>query len=266
MPPRTIVLQTEPEVPLPPKFRGSRKCSASDFKEMLNTIFLLQPIRFNNDDMKILYVSTFLLDAALTWYKNLRASHDPCLESLESFWIAFDHRFGLSYVQEESESRLLDIVQGNKERVDEYNHRFLNLASRTDFCDAALRSIYIKSLRQDVLFHFFHLHPAPPTLNEAMRAAELIDSNNRQFKNSRSIVEGRTSAHQSRPKSSKGNAQPTLRKIDSAEKQRIIDNNLCLYCGDDDHLVENCKKRLNTQSKNYQARRKIRQRPSTLLL
>lgn len=164
MTPRTIVLQTEPEFPLPPKFRGSRKCSASDFKEMLNTIFLLKPVRFSSDDMKILYVSTFLLDAALTWFKNLRMTHDPCLDSLESFWTAFDHRFGLSYVQEESESRLLEIVQGGKERVDEYNHRFMNLASRTEFCDAALRSIYTKSLRRDILFHFFHLHSVPSLL------------------------------------------------------------------------------------------------------
>ena len=104
-----------------------------------------------------------------------------------------------------------------------------------------------------------------------MRAAELIDSNNRRFKDSRSLTEARTSSKQTKPKSSdgkslNGNPPSTLRNIDSAEKQRIIDNNLCLYCGDDDHLVENCKKRLNTQSKNYQARRKIRQRPSTLLL
>lgn len=259
---QTIALQTEPEVPLPGKFRGTRKCSANDFKDAMTTIFILQPLRFPTDAIKILYVSTFFQEAAQTWFKALRDSNDESLSTLQSFWSVFDARFGKTFVKEEAEFKLLHASQRKNERVDEFNNRFLQLTNRVSFDDAALRGIYMKAINSEILQGLYRLQTIPATLNEAMKASELIDSQNRQLN---VLFNENTSRHKPtfqdshREFRTDSNAMDIsnirVRKIDSAEKQRRIDNHLCLYCGDADHLLEQCKKKPRSSSKNFQARR-----------
>lgn len=98
-----IVLQTEPDVFLPNKFRGSRKCSASDFKDSVEIFFHHQPRRFPTEEIKVLFISRFFVDSALTWFKALRKSND-------FLWTAFHARFENYFVDEEAESKLLNIT------------------------------------------------------------------------------------------------------------------------------------------------------------
>lgn len=266
-PPLNIVLQSEPEVPPPNKFRGSRKCSASDFQDSVETIFLLQPRRFGNDEIRILYISTLLSESALSWFRGLRTREDPLLDSLEAFWIGFNERFGSSFVDEEAESKLLNLTQGKKERVDEFNLRFLNSSSSVNFDDRAFRGIYMKAISPDILEHLFHLQPFPETLQEIMRASELIDSRNRQIAIRRSAFAppsvsktAPTAPNTFAPVRNFQNHQDNqmdvtnveTRSVDEDERQRRRRLNLCRYCGGDDHQLESCPK---LSAKNEAARR-----------
>lgn len=120
-------------------------------------MFTLQPIRFPTDRIKTIFISTLLKDSALVWFKSQRQRDETFLDNLELFWTSFESRFGLSLLEEEQESRLLNISLRRNESIDEFHTRFMYLATIVNYEDRPLRGIYLKALNHELLDHFFHL-------------------------------------------------------------------------------------------------------------
>ena len=126
--PSVVYMHNEPDVPLPAKFSGSRRSSAIDFKKSMSKLFFLQPRRFPTDEIRIVYLSTFFTDSAKLWYQALEDSQSLVLQTLETFWVAFQNRFGNPLASEEQKNKLLSSRQGRSEPIEEFNSRFLTLA------------------------------------------------------------------------------------------------------------------------------------------
>jgi hypothetical protein len=83
-----FIVSSEPEIPLPDSYNGSRTVSsASNFKEAMELVFVLQPRRFPSVNIKLAYVTAFLKYSALAWIKYIRQNED--CTTMDSFWTAF---------------------------------------------------------------------------------------------------------------------------------------------------------------------------------
>lgn len=266
--PSVVYMHNEPDVPLPAKFNGSRRSSSIDFKNSMSKLFFLQPRKFPNDQIRIVYLSTFFTDSAKLWYQALEDSQSPTLETLETFWAAFQNRFGNPLASEEQKNKLLLSRQGRSESVEEFNSRFLTLILNVNFNDEALRSIYLQAIQPEVLEKLYDQDNLPTSLEEMMSLCELIESRRRQIQNRKNLIVGR-SQFNAQPASvpSNGHVQsnpafglaiPTAQRsipeqrssLTEEERQRRRSLNLCIYCGDNGHFLSNCPKK----SKNYPGR------------
>lgn len=242
------VPSVEPEVQPPKFFKGSRSCSVSDFKDALQTMFLLQPRRFPDDNVKVLFISTLLRDSALVWYKSLRMRNDPALRSTSAFWEAFTTRFEPTLLEEELENRLLNITLRQNESIEEFNARFFNLATIVAYEDRALRGIYMNALTPDLLTHLHHMNPIPKTLADTIQAVEIIDSRNRQImaRKARFSKSSPPKKQESPATTTPPTSEPTstsgikFKKLDRAEIERRKSLNLCIYCGQPGHAITEC--------------------------
>ena len=266
-----VFLQTEPEVPLPPKFNGARTNSASDFKDSMDRIFFLQPRRFPTDDIKIIYLSSFFTDAAKLWYQALHGANSPCLQSVDSFWPVFMNRFGNPLASEDQKIKLLSCRQGKFEPIEDFNSRFLTLTLNINFNDEALRCMYIQAIGADTLEKLYDQEHVPISLADTMSICEMIESRRRQINKRRNLFSDRRNMFST----SRGTPDPmnnaltkakneipllptaqdsTERRgpLSDAEKQRRRTSGLCLYCGAADHSIIACP------AKNTQARQQDR--------
>jgi hypothetical protein len=269
----TVPSQPEPELPLPDKFNSNKRGNVASFKRQFDKLFVLQARRFPDVIVQTTYISVFLEGAAATWYNTLVDNVDPVLTDLELFWSAFETRFAPPLITDELQSRLLRVHQDPTEGINEFNSRFRNLASNSDFNDAALRGIYLQALSPEILQHFYYINPTPPSLEETMLACERIF--NLQIAVQRRVaqrtprhlpqhprpmqslparpsltqpqalpppVQNRTSNNSSSPSSTASSSRASMpfRPLTEDEKDYRRRNNLCIYCGANDHVVNVC--------------------------
>ena len=258
--PNSVLLQQEPEVPLPSKFSGSRKDSASDFKREFTRLFVLQPNRFPSDAIKILYISSFLTRSAKIWYQTLEEKESPALENLDVFWTTFMDRFEIVLAIDERQFKINHCKQGRNEAIEEFNERYGALAMKLNYNDEALIGIYVNAISPDILEKLQYYEKIPATLEATMAACEVIDSRRRQVQQRRQMdftsanVNTANVRTDSKPNSNASSQSTESRgPLTDEEKQRRRSLGLCLYCGESGHLVANCPK--SSSSKNPSARK-----------
>ena len=191
------------------------------------------------------------------------------MQSVDAFWIAFMNRFGNPHAPEEQKTKLLNCRQGRLENIEEFNSRFLNLTLNVNFNDEALISIYLQAINPEILDKFFDHDNLPSSLEDTLFLCETIESRRRQVQNRRNLLANRFGAPVPQPalptptnRPAIGSSQATIPRppasqpselrgpLTDEEKQRRRTLGLCMYCGDNDHLVFNCP----AKSKNPQGR------------
>ena len=269
-----VVIVREPEVPLPSKFKGSKTCSTKNFKNTMETIFVLQPGSFASDANRIIYIAAFFEGSALSWYLRLVDDGHPSLQSLPEFWEHFLARFKSNVTETDAEVNLLRIRQRYGERIADFNSRFMDLASKVPYEERSLQGIYLHALSRAILVEFDRILSPPTTLDEVMQLCELLESRQRRLEylfpssspQSRFGTPGPVPNHRPRPShiSSDAVTRPPLAgartsfkrqdsetsanfparrsQLSDEERQRRVSMNLCLYCGDSGHKIGNCPK------------------------
>lgn len=249
----------EPKVALPERFNGNKK-TIRTFLNQLDLLFMLNPSRYPNDGVKVATAGSLFSGAAASWF-------NPMLERTADFsellndWTSFKQRLREAFggidpaVQAESELQMLR--QGNNP-VHDYTARFLQIAADLNWNEAALIFHYRQGLSEEIKDELSH-HDRPASLDQLTALASRIDSRLTERRLERA---GSRTNHTVRPRMNFNTqppntpapkmefppTEPTAMDVDAvrrapltqAEKDRRFHQDLCLYCGHDDHFVSKC--------------------------
>ena len=247
----------EPHVSLPAKFDGERSYTRN-FVNQVKLVFTLQPLRYPDDRTKIGLIGTLLMGTAATWFSPHFEQDDPIMSNLAEFLKEFEENFGDLDRATSSANQIRVLYQGNM-TASQYVAAFKRLSSDLDWGEGALLDQFRRGLRDDVKDLLLTM-AVPRTLQEAIRAAVACDNRIMERKAER---RGINPLQHTRKEVNSGPipmeldaVQQTRRRrgpLSQEERSRRRRLNLCLYCGEEGHLLKDCKNRMGGQG-NYQVR------------
>jgi Ty3 transposon capsid-like protein len=250
-------------VPDPKRFDGKRD-KLRPFLTAVRIVIRVRRNAFQDNQAKILYVGTLLEDSAFRWFENiLREMDSPCPPAycltFESFCRELERTFGDPDERRSAVTKLERLRQRGP--AHEYKADFLALAPITGWDDHALCDAFYKGLKPEVKDELALLD-SPDSLEQLMRRTISIDNRRlaraqeRQaeapgspFRTRRDVSDTvprqATGPRASAPTSSAPKVMPRTapsrsRKIAPEERQRRLDNDLCVYCGGAGHYAAKC--------------------------
>lgn len=259
---------SEPKTSPPPEFDGTRARECRPFLSHCRINFQTQPSRFTTEHSKVFYAIGYLRGPAFElvepYLDETRNLQRPAwLDTFTSFAQYINSAFGVLDEAQQAERRLRSLQQTGS--AIQYYTRFLSFASLLQWDDQALRSQFYHGLKPHIKDDLAHLD-RPDSLESLKDLAIRID--NRLFerlqerKDERPNGSGGSTFHPNHrfnntmkpfiPHRPVGtgptpmdidalNTQSTPRgPLSEQEKQRRRQKNLCLYCGQPNHTVENC--------------------------
>jgi hypothetical protein len=250
--PNRSVSNPAPKIRLPEKFSGDRK----EFRGFLSQLELVFRVKADDYPSDILKISTFgtLLDGrALKWFLPYLEKGLVDTMTWKQFVQSASETFGEPCRILNAESHLMNLVQHGS--LIDYVTEFTTLASELEWSENALISHFRRGLSPAIL-DLMVTYGVPRSLNEVITLATQLDSRiweNKQIRKSRSIPAEKM---QQRPHRLPAPRPPPARTsdameidasrrgpIDSSERNRRIQNNLCLYCGNSGHRLKDCPMR-----------------------
>jgi hypothetical protein len=256
----------EPKVPFPEKFDGDRR-KFRGFINQLELVFMLNPSKYSIEATKVAVIRTLLTGQALAWFtpflENME-KHQNLLNDYSSFRQLLQDTFDEHDRSLLAATRICKLRQGSQS-VSFYASEFRRLASDLEWNDSALVHQFRSGLNDEVKDMLLH-HPYPTTLGDAISLA--IGVGNRLFEHRQEMYERSPDARQAPrrprfgqrisfqnplpmdcstpPTSDRFGPSPMelglMRRapLSPEERQCRIDNNLCRYCGGQDHQLANC--------------------------
>lgn len=232
--------------------RNQNDYSAKSFVNAMQRCWALNPAFFISDLIKISYAATRLAGTAETWFSTLEERDDPCLDNWEKFKVKFLNEFSSTRTDWQNRVDLYTLKQG-KLSIFEYTSSFRALSNSCNFGDEALLTGYFLGLNSNIQMYLESLQTMPSTLSDII--ATCLDYGSRH-----TIVRRPTFPRQHQSYAPPGTpAQPmeidamahrpaNIQTVSSQprpplspeEKDFRQKNNLCLYCGSDQHFVLNC--------------------------
>lgn len=255
---RVPATNKHPKVALPEKFDGSiGKCR--DFVASVENIFALQPSCFATDEAKTRFIGTLLTKDALSWFRDLVERNSDLLSKYDAFMEDFQLLYSDPHKQRHAQSSLKRLKQG-KGSVLTYSSRFRRLALDTGHNAEALRDQFREGLNDDVKDVLASNLTEPDQFEDFIRYCIKIDnrlydrklektsfkSGNTTFRSVQRFQGFRTNPdtqNQSVPMELDAITTDAVKKLSKAERDRRMEEKLCLYCGEAGHRVRYCPKK-----------------------
>ena len=243
----------EPRIADPCFFDGKRHL-LKNFVSQLRLVIYGQPSRYTTERSKVIFAASFLREAAFSWFQPILNS-DPShvLENFDLFIQLLEETFGDPDETANAERHLASLTQTNS--AINYASEFRRIAAMTEWNDPAKCHHFYNGLKSSVKDELAKVK-RPSSLADLIELAISID--NRLFDRSRERniqCNSRFPPQKNFDLKQPSHAPPLLKNdpmvIDATysqkrkslslpEKQRRIDNKLCLYCGEPGHYVDNC--------------------------
>lgn len=277
---------SKPRSALPDAFSGKREDWKS-FQSRLDLFFLTHESAYPTESEKIMFIisrlgtdtaASKLLEPYIPKFRDPIELRPPLISDLKVFLIYILKNFGVTNSHVVAEINLRNLKQ--KGSALDYTNKFINIAAdvRWSNNDDAMISAYRLGLKEAVL-EVLARDEEPTTFGAFSQLAIEIDtrqysyfltrSTARSTPSSSSTPTGRTTItpHVPRPPTQAprppapaavdsgpspmdlGHAQH--RPVDAAEKQRRKDNDLCGYCGADDHWIRECPNKPPTKKPTF---------------
>jgi hypothetical protein len=244
-----------PKVALPDKFDGSiSKCRR--FISSVENVFAIQPYRYGTSEIRTRFIGTLLTGDALTWFSGIVDYSPELLLDYENFILELKNLFDDPHAQRHACNSLKRLRQG-KFSVTSYSAKFRHIALETGYNDLAKMDIFRSGLNDDVKDVLATSLVDPENLEDLMKLCVKIDQrlyDRRLEKNSNKMPYGYSDkpkrnlppGNQSAPMDldhMDGKKLKPHGKLTKEERERRIQNDLCLYCGEPGHKVNSCSKR-----------------------
>lgn len=257
--PLTPAAGQNPRLPLPPRYEGDPK-TCRGFLNQCTIHFEVLPHQFPSDRAKVAFIISLLSGEALAWVTPLWERSDPIVSNLTDFLATFRKIFGEPGRVSSAASSLLRLRQESSS-VGQYAIRFRTLASELAWNNEALVATFWEGLAGRIKDELAG-RDLPTTLDDLISLATRIDIRfaERQRESQRSRLTERprrvprlapTFQKPLLPSSSVSQEEPMQvgrLKLTEQERARRRSNNLCLYCGEQDHFLKNCPNRPGNSS------------------
>jgi Ty3 transposon capsid-like protein len=239
----------EPKISLPDKFDGTRSKLRS-FLTQVRLVFMMHPSRYPNEQSQVGLVGSLLTGSAAKWFAPLMEKNSPLLYDFEQFVQELEATFGDTDKVRASITKMQNLMQGSRP-ASTYASEFRQLACDVPYDDYALREQFRRGLRDEVKDLLITM-PDPSSLSEAISFAVKCDNRlheRKQEMRPRSSVPRSVPTNPApRPAPAAVSNEPTPMQIDrsnrgplsNVERQRRLQNNLCLYCGGAGHRAITC--------------------------
>ncbi|CAG8777446.1 5533_t:CDS:2 [Cetraspora pellucida] len=205
----------EPKVSLPDKF--DRTCSK--FRGFLNQIRLvirLQPSRYPDDRTQVGLLGSLLTGSALAWFTPLLEQQSSLLDDFNSFVEEFEATFENLEKVRTAANRIRKLTQRSKLALS-YTSEFCQISSNLNWGEAALIDQLFECRRE--------------RQGHMIEQGDLVSSFSRP----------------SLPLEPMQIDSTRTKTLPEEEKQRRRANNLCLYCGEPEHIAKNCPRKANVK-------------------
>jgi len=229
-------------------FAGDRRF-LKGFLAKIELVFLLYPDRYEEEEAKVIYLISRLYGNAMNWAASLIENNDPCLHNYENFKHKLKSFYGNSDFTYTANQMLRTLKQKHLGGVRGYILEFNRYADESSWNEQAKMDAFIEGLNQRVAIKILEMFPGPNDLISLQSIAARIDSRlyaHSQFFNNKSATSnGKSKANNKKDNSYYGKNKKFHGPISKEEKERRKRENLCLYCGSSDHLLDNCPKKNN---------------------
>lgn len=233
--------QHTPHPSAPSRLPTLEKYSGAKGEDLLAWMFQIEEQftlhRVQDDETRIIYAGSALIQNAKTWYRSARTSNS--LSTWEAFVSGIKAHFYPINPVKMARDQLHSLTQTTSVR--DYTASFRHLCTiigtitNEEMLDRYVRGLKTRTRSQVEL-------QQPASFEEACKLAEIIDvTNDRIFGNSQ--VNNRPRRSGPEPMEVVINAineKPKFKKLTPEEKERRKRLGLCNYCGADNHKLDNC--------------------------
>jgi len=234
-------------------FAGDRRY-LKGFIAKMNLIFALRPDLYETDESKVIYVISRFYGNAMNWAATLIENDDPCLRNYPDFINRLKSSYGCQDLEFIANRRLKTLKQKRIGGINGYISEFNHYADDSSWNETAKMDAFMDGLQEQIATRIYEMFPGPRTLLNLQNIACRIDSRlaaNQNFYENRSRNNTRyrnIPRNQRNSHKEKNNIHGPLSK---EEKERRRRENLCMYCGRSNHILDDCplrKKKNNTSS------------------
>ena len=258
----------------PDTFDGSDPRKLSNFILLCN-LYFRNNSAYSDDEAKVTFALSYLRGTALEYFEPalLALNEAPdWLDDWSTFVGTLRTQFGPIDPTADAEDNIDNLKMRDNHRILKYNVEFNRLAIQTGWSDDVLRHRYYSGLAERIK-DIMGQQGKPATLVDMKHLAHAIDSRHWERLREKSRTEKpqpklehkshskpdhsdhtskATSGNNKTAKASASTSVPSTPsiadklgkdgKLNSEERQRRFDNNLCLYCGGTGHQTKDCKK------------------------
>ena len=257
-PPSPAPQAREPYIPIPARYSGDLG-TCKHFLHQCQLVFSQQPHTYVTSQAKIAFIMSLLTGQAAAWSLAVSSQQHELINDFRQFTDEMRRVFDHPVKGRQATSQLLDLQQGNSS-VSEYAVNFRILAAESGWNDSALQAIFCKGLAGE-LKDELAVREECNSFNSLVDLAIRLDNRirervrERQGTGRRRLISGtRPSspdsipgspdtthyAHEPRTPPADEPMQLGRARLTPAERQRRMQNKLCLYCGQGGHFVSGC--------------------------
>ncbi|KAI2655942.1 Transposon Tf2-8 polyprotein [Labeo rohita] len=219
---------------LPATFAGeATECSG--FLLQVNLYIQMQPQQFSSDNAKVAFLISLLTGRALQWAKAIWNANNPIINSYEQFTAHFSEVFSTVTNTLSTSDQLFRLQQGTSS-VNDYTLRFRTLAAASGWNETALLGAYRQGLNPEI-------RAAMALYDDSIGLETFLQRTTRvsqQLAACQPPVTAPQSASVAACTPVPEPMQMDSTRLSRTERNRRITLGLCLYCGQNGHLIRNC--------------------------
>ena len=249
------------KVGLPDKFDGN-PAHYEVFIAALDNFFTLKSCLYSNEEIKVRTVGTLLSHHALQWFGTLVKGRSNLLKDYGAFMDELKRLFSDPNAKTKAQILLKKLKQGGGSVI-MYSTRFRTIVIDTGYNEEAKMAAFRLGLSDQIKDILATNLSDPETLEDLISLAIKIDTRifDRKMetlapgggtRGSAAVLASHSNANASSGTTSEGimalsqngkTASKSKKRISNQERQRRIQNNLCLYCGEAGHTHSGCPKK-----------------------